>query len=207
MSKQIMEVVFVICSIVLLGSYHLRLLRKMRISPNTTFMGRHRLLRNSWLKLDKNGRELVIVQTMRNLIMSANFMASTAILLAAGFLGGAFTTGSEIFSQFVNSLNFFGIESQQLLLFKVLILVLNFFIAFFNFSLAFRSFGYIGMMSSLPDDNKEHDLAKELEKGSLHYALGMRGFYLSIPLMLWLFGPVWMFFGSIVLVLVLRKVD
>jgi H+/Cl- antiporter ClcA len=43
--------------------------------------------------------------------------------------------------------------------------------------------------------------------GALHYILGMHGFYISIPFILWLFGPVWMLLGSIGLVFVLRKVD
>ena len=207
MPKPLVEVVIIVGCITLLGSYHLRLLRRLRNRPKTTAMGRHRLVRLSWLKLEKKDRELVIVQAMRNLIMSASFMASTAVLLAVGFLGGAFTTSSDMLSQFANSLNFFGIESQLLLLLKVLILILIFFVAFFNFSLAIRSFGYIGLMSNLPDKNIEHELTEEMEKGALHYALGMRGFYLSIPFILWLFGPLWMLFGSIVLVLVLRKVD
>jgi len=35
----------------------------------------------------------------------------------------------------------------------------------------------------------------------------MRGFYLSVPLALWLFGPVWMLIGSLVLVVVLYRLD
>ena len=204
MPKPLVEVVIIVGCITLLGSYHLRLLRRLRNRPKTTAMGRHRLVRLSWLKLEKKDRELVIVQAMRNLIMSASFLASTAVLLAAGFLGGAFTT--DRLSQLANSLNFFGIETQLLWLLKALILALNFFVAFFNFSLAIRSFGYIGLMSNLPDNN-EQDMVGEMEKGALHYTLGMRGFYISIPFMLWLFGPLWMLVGSVLLVVVLKRVD
>jgi uncharacterized membrane protein len=35
----------------------------------------------------------------------------------------------------------------------------------------------------------------------------MRGFYLSVPLALWLFGPSWMLAGSLVLVAVLFRLD
>ena len=205
MPKPLVEMVIIVGCIALLGSYHLRLLRRLRTQSKRTVMGRHRLARAAWLKLEKDSRELVIVQAMRNLIMSASFLASTAVLLAAGFLGGAFTT--DRLSQLANSLNFFGIETQLLWLLKVLILALNFFVAFFNFSLAIRSFGYIGLMSNLPENNNEQDMVGEMEKGALHYTLGMRGFYISIPFMLWLFGPLWMLFGSIVLVLVLRRID
>jgi uncharacterized membrane protein len=43
--------------------------------------------------------------------------------------------------------------------------------------------------------------------GALHYTIGMRGFYLSVPLALWLFGPSWMLAGSLVLVAVLFRLD
>jgi hypothetical protein len=35
----------------------------------------------------------------------------------------------------------------------------------------------------------------------------MRGFYLSVPLALWLFGPTWMLADSLVLVSVLCRLD
>jgi uncharacterized membrane protein len=37
--------------------------------------------------------------------------------------------------------------------------------------------------------------------------LGMRGFYLAIPLGLWLFGPFWMLAGSVLVVFVLYRLD
>ena len=46
-----------------------------------------------------------------------------------------------------------------------------------------------------------------LNHGALHYTIGMRGFYLSVPLALWLFGPIWMLAGSLVLVAVLYRLD
>ena len=43
--------------------------------------------------------------------------------------------------------------------------------------------------------------------GAIHYTMGMRGYYLAIPLTLWLFGPVWLLGGSITLILILNKLD
>ncbi len=50
-------------------------------------------------------------------------------------------------------------------------------------------------------------LAAALNHGALHYTLGMRGFYLSVPFSLWLFGPLWMLGGAAVLVFVLNSLD
>jgi uncharacterized membrane protein len=46
-----------------------------------------------------------------------------------------------------------------------------------------------------------------MESGALHYAVGMRGFYISMPLILWLFGPIWLLAGTLLLVMVLRRID
>ena len=53
----------------------------------------------------------------------------------------------------------------------------------------------------------EEAVTKALNHGVLHYTIGMRGFYLSVPLALWLFGSLWMLAGSLVLVTVLYRLD
>jgi uncharacterized membrane protein len=216
MPHYLVEIVIAVGCVLLLGAYHLRLLKRLRTQPETTVMGRHRLTRASFLKLAERGEhEILVVQAMRNLIMSASFLASTAVLLAAGFLGGAFS--ADRLTDFVNSLNFLGVETRTLWLVKALLLTVNFLAAFFNFSLAIRSFNHVGMMVHVATDRKRGDdekapsgseaVAEEIENGALYYALGMRGFYLAIPLTLWLFGPAWMLVGSVLLVIVLSRVD
>ena len=53
----------------------------------------------------------------------------------------------------------------------------------------------------------EEAVTQVVNHGALHYTIGMRGFYLSVPLALWLFGPIWMLAGSLVLVTVLYRLD
>ena len=36
---------------------------------------------------------------------------------------------------------------------------------------------------------------------------GMRGYYLSVPFTLWMFGPIWMTIGTAVLIMILYKLD
>lgn len=46
-----------------------------------------------------------------------------------------------------------------------------------------------------------------LNRASLYYMSGMRAYYLTAPLVLWVFGPVWLFLGTVALLLVLRYLD
>ena len=50
-------------------------------------------------------------------------------------------------------------------------------------------------------------LTKILNRGTTHYTLGMRAYYLAVPFILWLFGPTWMLGGAILIVAILYKVD
>lgn len=46
-----------------------------------------------------------------------------------------------------------------------------------------------------------------LDRGGLHYTLGMRGYYLTIPLALWLFGLLWLLVGTLLLIIILYRLD
>ena len=50
-------------------------------------------------------------------------------------------------------------------------------------------------------------VANVINRGARHYFLGMRGYYLSIPLTLWLFGPLWLLGGVILLTPILYRLD
>ena len=200
----------VAAAVAVLSVYHWRLWRSNRRSPKATAMGRHRLMRVAWASMVQSGNhDLLAVQTLRNWIISATFLASTSLLFALGLLGVAFTT--DKLSRFAHELNFLGSQDTQLLLFKTLLLLVNFLAAFFNFSLAIRAFIHAGFAINLTGEQEAAigtDLGEaELEHGAVHFTLGMRGYYLAIPLALWLFGPIWMLAGSVLLVLILRHVD
>jgi len=50
-------------------------------------------------------------------------------------------------------------------------------------------------------------LTKVIDRGTTHYALGMRAYYLAVSFVLRLFGPTWMLGGSMVITAILYKVD
>lgn len=50
-------------------------------------------------------------------------------------------------------------------------------------------------------------MATTVNRGSYFWSLGLRAFYFSFPLFLWIFGPVPMFSSSFLLVFVLYFLD
>jgi uncharacterized membrane protein len=96
-------------------------------------------------------------------------------------------------------------------MFKLMVLGIVFFVAFFNFTLCIRYFNHVGFMINTFQENDSTVSAEAvttvLNHGALHYTIGMRGFYLSVPLALWLFGPIWMLAGGLLLLAVLYRLD
>jgi uncharacterized membrane protein len=206
----VVELYFVAASLAILVSYHLRLLWNIRHAPQETAYSRHRQTRQRWVEsYGTKGNEIMVVQTLRNWIMSSTFQASTAMLLALGLLGVGIT--SERLSGLVTELNMFGSHAPKILLIKLLALAIGFLIAFFAYSLAIRSLIHSGFMINLlagvEDQNDLRRAQAELQRSAYFQFIGLRCYYMSMPLFMWIIGPAWMLAGSIVLVLLLLKVD
>jgi uncharacterized membrane protein len=204
------EIIFSSASFLILLIYHIFLAYKVHRTPLTTSIGITNHLRRRWVEtvmLEK--RDILAVQTLRNWIMASSFLASTSILITLGTLNIAIQP--ERISRISHSLNLLGTRSEALWLFKLLLLVIDFFFSFFNFTLAIRYFNHVNFGINVPEETDSlanHDfMAEVINRGSLHYSLGMRGYYLAIPFALWLFGPTWLLLGTVVLTWVLFKLD
>ena len=204
------EIVLTLVSLGLLFVYHFQLYRQVRDNPQTTAIGLTNHARRAWVQsiVDKK-RDILAVQTLRNWVMASTFLASTAILISLGLVASAFR--AETASSAIHTLNVFGHTSEILWIIKLFVLSALFFYAFFNFTLSIRYYNHASFLINVPQDlepsSSVDSVSSILNHGALHYTLGMRGFYLAIPLGLWLFGPFWMLGGSVLIVFVLYRLD
>lgn len=204
------EIILVGLGIVLIIGYHLYLYHRVKHYPLSTAIGITNYARRLWTaEMRENKRDIVAVQTIRNQVMAATFLASTAILISLGLFGSAFQPGT--FLQISHALNALGTKSEEVWMFKLMLLGILFFAAFFNFTLAIRYYNHVSFMINTYDPVNpacgDASVSHILNRGALHYTFGMRGFYLSIPLFLWMFGPIWMLVGSVVLLMILYSLD
>jgi uncharacterized membrane protein len=204
------ETIMVVSTAVVFLAYHMHLYKKVRHEPLTTAIGITNHARQMWVEgIIKDKRDILAVQTLRNQVMAATFLASTAILICLGSFSAAFRPG--VFSEVSHALNLLGTKTESLWMLKLMLLGILFFATFFNFTLCIRYYNHGGFMINTFQQDDSTVSAKAvtqvLNHGALHYTIGMRGFYLSVPLALWLFGPVWMLAGSLVLVSVLYRLD
>lgn len=197
-------------SFLILGSYHSRWIYRIYRRPMTTSVGITNHLRGHWVKsIMEERRDILAVQTLRNWTMAASFLASTGILISLGLLGLA--ASPEKMAELSPGLTEVVREHRVLWLFKLMVLIVDFFFIFFSFCLAIRYLNHVNFMINVPF-NLAHKITPEyvtetLNRGMMHYTMGMRGYYFSVLLFLWLFGPIWMLLGTIVITIILYHLD
>ena len=204
------ELVFGVATFVVLTTYHLYWLYQVRRAPMETYAGITKHLRHLWVEsIMTEKRDILSVQTLRNWIMAASFLASTSMLIGLGLLSFLFKPEHVLEVPFSFDLIFS--KMRALFLAKLMVLIVHFFFAFFSFTISIRYMNQVNFMINVPIQCdpvvSPQFIDRILDLGMVHYTLGMRAYYLSVVAVLWLFGPVWMFLGSLILVYILYKLD
>lgn len=198
-------------SLGLLVAYHLFLAFKVRRNPAYTLQAVTILARTAWVRtVMAEGRDILAVQTLRNSTMAATFLASTAVLLAIGVL--TLSGQGDKLDATWHALNPAGQAQTEVWPVKLILMLLDLFVAFFAFSLSIRVFNHVGYMINVPLSlghkaiSAEH-VAAHLNRAGRYYGIGMRAYYLVVPLVFWLFGPHLMLAATAALVAILFVVD
>ena len=145
------DLIFFIASITFILIYYLCLKLK-RSSAESNVHTFNAQIRKQWVYkiMGNDSLSIVAIQTLRNSVIAANFMASTSILLIMGALNlGDKTKQLALFLPFNDIVSVSSTEIWQL---KLGLLLLNFSFAFYCFSMATRFFNHVGYMISLPID-------------------------------------------------------
>jgi uncharacterized membrane protein len=205
-----LELYLTSASFFMLIIYHVHLVYLVRRHPLTTSIGITDHLQGHWVEsVMADKRDVLAVQTLRNWVSASSFLASTAILICLGIISVA--ASPEKMAEITPGLNELVREHQVLWLFKLMTIIVDFFVIFFNFTMAIRSFNQVNFMINVPS-TLAHKITPDyvagiLSHATLHYTAGMRGYYIGVLLVLWLFGPIWMLLGTIIMIAVLYFLD
>jgi uncharacterized membrane protein len=119
-------------------------------------------------------RDILAVETQRNWVMASSLLASTTIFIALGILNTVVCPSG--FQEISQALNIAGTRSETLWTIKLMLLAVDFFLPFFNFTLAIRYFNHAGYGLGLPDTHAgaaSHKFVTEVvNHASLHYTIG-----------------------------------
>ena len=199
-------------SVAMVGGYYFFLNLKVRKNPTYTIHGVNALARALWVEhvMRNNAKDVMAVQTLRNWVMGASLMASTAALLIIGTL--TLSGQAENISHSWHILSLGGSHATELWIIKVMLLLVVFLVAFFAFAMSVRLANHVVFMVNVPNQDAHHNLSpkavgKRLQRSGNMFAIGMRAFFFAIPLVFWLFGPYFLLMSSIGLVIALYHLD
>jgi uncharacterized membrane protein len=199
-------------SAALIAIYYVWLRIQVRRDPTFSIHSLNQITRSMWvINVMRNpAKDVMAVQTLRNFIMGASLMASTATLLIIGTL--TLSGQAENISRSWHALGAGGTYAAELWIVKVLCLLLDFIVAFFAFVMAVRLVNQVVFMITMQESETHPMLTPEAVARRLNhagdlFAIGMRAFFYAVPLVFWLFGPIFLVVATAGLVLTLHRLD
>nr|AFK36811.1 unknown [Medicago truncatula] len=209
--KYYMDMLLVPCGFLILVFYHYWLWHMTRSQPYTTTFGRDADGRRFWVPTmmkDIDNKNLVAVQSLRNLIMGTTLMSTTSILLCAG-LGAIISSTYSVKKPIKESV--FGAHGEFVVVLKFAIVLTMLSFSFICHTLSAAFINQVNMLISTPQSVKSmvtpEYLTQHLGKAMLLNVVGIRLFYTAITLQLWIFGPLLPFLSSMLMVCILYNLD
>lgn len=162
---------------------------------------------------------VLAVQTLRNNIMASTLLASTAIMLCSVI--GMLMTSKTGLGGDRSTLFIYGDKSPLEYSIKLFSIFVCFLMAFLLNVQSIRYYSHSSILINIPYkklsvNNLEgcynHRLMGEyvsrtVNYGSYFWSLGLRAFYFSLPMFLWIFGPIPMFVSCVVMVFMFYFLD
>ncbi|XP_047308699.1 uncharacterized protein LOC124912181 [Impatiens glandulifera] len=213
MKDSIIDYILVPAGLMIMVAYHVWLIHRVRNHPTRTIIGINAINRRFWIHAmmeDVSKSGILTVQTMRNNIMASTVLASTAITLSS--LIAVLMTNSGGYRPSKLS---FGDKSSLILHVKFFCILSCFLMAFILNVQSIQYYSHAGLLINVPFKtgrglNRQSTfeyVARTVSRGSLFWSLGLRAFYFSIPMFIWIFGPIPMFVTCVLLVSMLYFLD
>jgi len=198
----------VLLSVALVVAYAARALTSMQRNLSATVHGINRQARLLWVKgvMQDRAKDVMAVQTLRNYVMAATFKASTAALLIMGTLTLSAQADKLAAGWGLSAMGEPWWTAKMASLLAMLTL------AFFSFAMVIRNLNHVVFMLGLRAEDAQGVLAPERiarrlnHAGSL-YTFGMRAFFMTVPLVFWLFGPAFLVAATVGIVTVFHWMD
>ena len=201
-------------SIIIVTVYYLILRARVRSNPSYSVHYVNELARRLWVEnvMNNPGKDVMAVQSLRNFIMVGILMVSTATLLIVGTL--TLSGQAENISHSWHALNIIGSHSAGLWIIKVMCLLIDFLVVLFSYAMAIRLANHVLFMLNVPKEMRaEYEVltpllvARRLNLAGQMMAIGMRTLFFSIPLVFWLFGPIFFMIATAGTVAIVSRLD
>lgn len=171
-------------TLVAIAAYETTLLRLLRRPPPWLALARHSSLREEWFRAvsEQKGTELLAVQTLRNALMSATMLASTAAL----GLMGTVTVAAPSLHASLGAAERGAAEPPRLVLELVLLALL--FASLAATLMAVRFYNHAGFIAGMPVGSVSREQwtpagIRYMRRAGILYGLGLRQLILVVPVL------------------------
>jgi uncharacterized membrane protein len=201
-------------SLIVVSVYYRVHAARVRLDPSYSVHFVNELTRRIWVEnvMGNPGKDVMAVQTLRNFIMYGIVMVSTTTFLLVGTL--TLTGQAENISRSWHAINLGGSHSPGLWIVKVMCLLAAFLVAFFSYAMSVRLANHVLFMVNIPQEfQTAHEVlsprqvAYRLNRAGRLIAVGIRAYFFAIPLVFWLFGPVYMLVATVGVIAILAGLD
>ncbi|KAL9225105.1 hypothetical protein vseg_001067 [Gypsophila vaccaria] len=210
MEEKMLDYSMVPLGIMIMVVYNVWLWVKIVKHPSTTIVGMHSISRRFWVHamMEDNKNGVLAVQTLRNNIMASTLLASTAITLSSVIAILMTSQGSDRAIGHI-----IGDASAATYSFKFFSIMICFLLAFLLNVQSIRYYSHASILINVPLKKVTSSyltadyVAQIVNKGGYFWSLGLRAFYFSLPMFLWIFGPIQMFICCVALVILFFFLD
>ena len=211
---KILDLLGLLLFVLVVAGYRFFLAYTLKARPERLYLGKLQAYRNAWIQTHSGDRNsLMVVQTLRNTIMTASFLASTAVILIMGAVN--LLANLESLDRTIGAFPHFGHSDPRMTLLKVLLLIITLSYSFFNFTNYIREVNYMSFILNIPKERLDVIeggdstvlISQIFLSSGLHFSMGMRGYYFLVPLFLWIFNPVLMMIATLLIVRHLLRRD
>ncbi|XP_058207240.1 uncharacterized protein LOC131320532 [Rhododendron vialii] len=141
--------------------------------------------------------------------MASSLLATTAITLCSLISVYVSNTSAGVNSSSSDSVSLHGTTSTSSV--KYFAILVCFLLGFLCNVQCLRYYAHVSFLATLPTSKDRREsieyVVANLNRGSFFWSLGLRAFYLSFPLFLWVFGPISMFLCCCVMSVLLYFLD
>ena len=192
---EVQDIIEVSIFVTALIGYHPFFLYLLITSPARVSLGLNIAEREAWVKrnLSTKNSELLVVHSFRNMILGTTFLSNSSLLIAWGFLKPLLKTEDPVAAAP-----------------RILFLAAIFFLAFISFAIAVRTYTHLtfvltgfGDVSDTHLPNVHKSICSMMMRATVFFWLGMRCFYLALPIGLWNMGFPGLLVGTVMLLVIL----
>ncbi|KXS15515.1 DUF599-domain-containing protein [Gonapodya prolifera JEL478] len=207
-ASEIVSIILVAIVLAFFIVYHAFFLRMSVKRPYSTVLGLTRQTRHLWVTgIMRTGDQILAVQSLRNQLLSSSLTSAVSVAITFGVT--TFVSGLSKLND--NADTYLGLPAT-VRGYKVVMLIVIQMLAFFCFMQCNRYLNHVIFLVNVRWDEatlQEMDgkslvivrqvtpglVGRVLNTGNLFFTIGVRLLYLSVPVVMWLFGH-WFMFGT-----------